>query len=167
MMSWYFSFWVSFKALSSPWKFLDDVMVFQFLSFVQGTVKPFFHRNPKWKPNKISMKHSSWQGQGSPLLHIIRYTVHRREIIVRGQSYFSRLPKFWPPIPLSARRVCTPRLCCGGRTDSPDGEGDGGSLNILEDERNSIALLQWSLYAVHYTVTVHISLPCSIPLWNE
>jgi hypothetical protein len=22
--------------------------------------------------------------------------------------------------------VCTPRLCCGGRTDSPGGEGDGG-----------------------------------------
>ncbi len=44
----------------------------------------------------------------------------RREIItVRGQSYFSRLPKYWPPIPFSARRVCTPRLCCGGRTDSP------------------------------------------------
>ncbi len=32
-----------------------------------------------------------------------------------------------PPIPLSARRVCTPRLCCGGKTDSPGGEGDGGS----------------------------------------
>ncbi len=27
---------------------------------------------------------------------------------VRGQSYFSRLPKYWPPIPLSARRVCPP-----------------------------------------------------------
>ncbi len=49
------------------------------------------------------------------------------EIIVRGQSYFSRLPKYWPPIPLSARRVCTPRLCCGGRTDSAGG-GDGGSI---------------------------------------
>ncbi len=47
----------------------------------------------------------------------------RREIIVRGQSYFSRLPKYWTPIPLSARRVCTPR-----RTDSPGGEGDGGSI---------------------------------------
>ncbi len=27
---------------------------------------------------------------------------------VRGQSYFSRLPKYWPPIPLSTRRVCPP-----------------------------------------------------------
>jgi hypothetical protein len=27
---------------------------------------------------------------------------------VRGQSYFSRLPKYWLPIPLSARRVCPP-----------------------------------------------------------
>ncbi len=47
---------------------------------------------------------------------------------VRGQSYFSRLPKYWPPIPLSARWVCTPCLCCGGRTDLPGGEGDGGSI---------------------------------------
>ena len=48
---------------------------------------------------------------------------------VRGQSYFYRLPKYWTPIPLSARRVCTPRLCCGGGgTDSTGGEGDGGSI---------------------------------------
>ncbi len=33
-----------------------------------------------------------------------------------------------PPIPLSPWRVCTPRLCNGGRTDSPGGEGDGGSI---------------------------------------
>jgi hypothetical protein len=33
----------------------------------------------------------------------------RREIItVRGQSYVYRLPKYWPPTPLSARRVCRP-----------------------------------------------------------
>ncbi len=47
---------------------------------------------------------------------------------VRGQSYFSRPPKYWPPIPLSARRVRTPRLWGGGRKDSPGGEGDGGSI---------------------------------------
>jgi hypothetical protein len=38
------------------------------------------------------------------------------------------LPKYGPPTPLSARRVCTPRLCCGGRTHSPGGEGGGGSI---------------------------------------
>ncbi len=47
-----------------------------------------------------------------------------------------------PPIPLSARRVCTPRFCCGGRTDSPGGRRGGWGVNILEDERNRIALLQ-------------------------
>ncbi len=52
----------------------------------------------------------------------------RREIITRGQSYSSRIPQYWPPIPLSAGRMCTPRLCCGGRTNSPGGEGDGGSI---------------------------------------
>ncbi len=60
--------------------------------------------------------------------HVKLDRYRRREIIVRGQSYFSRLPKYWPPIPISARRVCTPCLCCGGRTDSPGGEGDGGSI---------------------------------------
>ncbi len=63
------------------------------------------------------------------LLSSQRVCPPRRETItVRGQSYFSRLPKYWPPTPLSARRVCTNRLCCGGRTDSPGGEGDGGSI---------------------------------------
>ncbi len=57
---------------------------------------------------------------------------YRREIItVRGKSYVSRLPKYWPPTPLSARWVCTPRLCWGGgggRTHSPGGEGGGESI---------------------------------------
>ncbi len=66
---------------------------------------------------------------------------NRREIIVRGQSYFSRLPKYWPPIPLSARRV---RNKGGGYTLA--GRRGGWGVNILEDERNRIALLQWSLF---------------------
>jgi hypothetical protein len=78
---------------------------------------------------------------GSELRNSVWYWLHRREIIVRGQSYFSRLPKCWPPIPLSARRVWTPRLCCAGR--------GGWGVNILEDERNRIALLQWYLYGLH------------------
>ncbi len=47
---------------------------------------------------------------------------------VRGQSYFSRLPKYWPPIPLSARRVCPPPATKVGVTHSPGGVGDGGSI---------------------------------------
>jgi hypothetical protein len=68
----------------------------------------------------------------------------RREIItVRGQSYFSRLPKskILTPFPLSARRVYAPRLFCGGE-DRLAGRRGGWGVNILEDERNRIALLQ-------------------------
>jgi len=52
----------------------------------------------------------------------------RREIItVRGQSYVSRLPKDWPPTPLSARRVCPPPPTKAGGTHSPGREeGVGG-----------------------------------------
>jgi hypothetical protein len=56
----------------------------------------------------------------------IKETPHRREIISRGQSYFSRLPKYWPPIPLSARQVCPPPTTKAGGTHSPGGEGIGG-----------------------------------------
>jgi hypothetical protein len=75
------------------------------------------------------------------------YNFLRREIIVRGQSYFSRLPKYWPPISLSARRVCSvypPPLLRG--EDRLAGRRGGWGVNILEDERNRIAPLQWSLY---------------------
>jgi hypothetical protein len=54
--------------------------------------------------------------------------VNRREIILRGQSYISRLPKYWPPIPLSARRVCPPPATKAVGTHSPGGEGDGRSI---------------------------------------
>ncbi len=57
----------------------------------------------------------------------------RREIIVRGQSYFSRLPKYW------------------------------WGVNILEDERNRIALLQWSLYGsgIYYCCTCAYDYICA------
>jgi hypothetical protein len=43
------------------------------------------------------------------------------------------------PIPLTARRVCTTRLWCGGRTHWLGGEG-GGGVNILEGARHSSVL---------------------------
>ncbi len=84
------------------------------------------------------------------------HSIIRREIIVRGQSYFSRLLKYWPPIPLSTWRVCPPPATKAGGTHSPGGEGDGG-VNILEDERNRIALLQWSLYGIISLRSVHVT----------
>jgi hypothetical protein len=49
---------------------------------------------------------------------------------VRGQSYFSRLPKYWPPTP-SPPGECVlplPPPTKAGVTHSPGGEGDGGSI---------------------------------------
>ncbi len=48
---------------------------------------------------------------------------------VRGQSHFSRLPKYWPPPSPSPPGECVPpAFVAGGRTDSPGGEGEGGSI---------------------------------------
>ena len=48
---------------------------------------------------------------------------HREIIIVRGQFYVSRLPKYWPPTPSLPRRVCPPPPTKAGGTQSPGGEG--------------------------------------------
>jgi hypothetical protein len=67
--------------------------------------------------------------QSSVWLAVSRqHRVHIWYFTVRGQSFFSRLPKYWPPIPLSARRVCPPPATKAGGTHSPGGEGDGGSI---------------------------------------
>ena len=48
---------------------------------------------------------------------------------VRGQSYFSRLPRYWPPIPSPpGESVLPPHGGGEGGTHSPGGEGDGGSI---------------------------------------
>ncbi len=46
----------------------------------------------------------------------------------RVQSCVLRLPKYWPPTPLSTRRVCPPPATEAGGTHSPGGEGGGGSI---------------------------------------
>ncbi len=50
----------------------------------------------------------------------------RREVVtVRGRSYFSRLPKYWPPSPSPPGESVLPRNKGGGYTL---GEGSGGSI---------------------------------------
>ncbi len=51
-----------------------------------------------------------------------------------------------PHPPLRPASMSSPRNK-GGGTHSPRGEGDGGGVNILEDERNRIALLQQNIYS--------------------
>ncbi len=65
----------------------------------------------------------------------------KRIDIGRVQSCVLRLPKYWPPTPLSTRQVCPPPATKAEGTHSPGGEG-GGGVNILEDERHRIGLLQ-------------------------
>jgi hypothetical protein len=77
----------------------------------------------------------------------------RREIIpVRGQSYVFRLPKCWPPPPHPPLRPGSvyPPLCCGGRTDSLGGEGDGGGSTFwktrdigLPSDSNNLSTIIW------------------------
>jgi hypothetical protein len=69
--------------------------------------------------------------------------VERREIIiVRGQAYVSRLPKYWPPPP-------SPPGECVLHLQQSRGDSGGGhtrraerGVNILEDARHRIGLLQ-------------------------
>ncbi len=66
----------------------------------------------------------------------------RREIIVRLQSYFSRLPNIDPPSPLRPASLSSPRNKGGGTPYTVAGRRGGWGVNILEGERNRIALLQ-------------------------
>ncbi len=59
---------------------------------------------------------------------------------VRGQSYFSRLPKYWPPSPSPSGECVPPAIVAGGGQTRRAERGLG--VNILEDERNRFALLQ-------------------------
>jgi hypothetical protein len=59
-----------------------------------------------WRHNlNVSLIFSAWAYTSKNE----RYRAQSTYFTVRGQSYFSRLPKYWPPIPLSARRVCPQR----------------------------------------------------------
>jgi hypothetical protein len=57
------------------------------------------------------------------------------------------------PHPLTARRVCTPRIWCGGRIHSLGGEGVGGGVKSSEDARHCSVL-----YICKYFVASEVTL---------
>ncbi len=60
----------------------------------------------RWRAEASDADHDRTSGDMKKCKY---YADNRREIItVRGQSYVSRLPKYWPPTPLSTRRDCPP-----------------------------------------------------------
>ncbi len=117
-----------------------------FFPYFNRTLFKSQHKTYSCMPPNVYVLRLSHDKNYHKMQKFLVFAAKRREIIVRGQSYFSRLPKYWPPIPLSARRVCPPPATKAEVTHSPGGDG-GRGVNILEDERNRIALLQWSLYA--------------------
>ncbi len=83
-------------------------------------------------------------------------SLQRRELItVRGQTYVLRLPKSWPPTPLSARWVC-----CGGSKHSLGGEGGGGSIFWkTQDTALYSAYIESSLVYSLYDRILYVLLP--------
>ncbi len=70
------------------------------------------------------------------------WCIQRGFDIGRVQSCVLRLPKYWPPTPLSARRVCPPPATKAG--DTLTGRRGGWRVNILEDERHRIVMPSYS-----------------------
>ncbi len=67
--------------------------------------------------------------------------------LCRVQSSVWRLPLYWPPSPLSTKRVCPPPAPkVGGNTLA--GWWGGWGVNILEDARHRIGLFQYNLSTV-------------------
>ncbi len=77
-------------------------------------------------------------------------TTTQSTYICRVQSCVWRLPKYWPPTPLSTQRVCPPpkpraRVYC---THSPGGGGGDGGVIILKDARHWIGLVVYSIISL-------------------
>jgi hypothetical protein len=65
--------------------------------------------------------------------------------------------KILTPHPLTARRVCTPRLLCGGRTHSLGGEGVG--VNILEKARHCSVLYVCKYFVLTPVQVLYVNAP--------
>ncbi len=72
----------------------------------------------------------------------IQYTAPVERLYCKRPILCLASSKILTPHPLTAPQVCTPRLWCGGSTQSHSlgGEGGGGSINILEGAKHSSVL---------------------------
>jgi hypothetical protein len=144
------TFWRTFNhdgKISTAWKGLGNRI---------HPLTPFTLSTPMKSKVRVLAQHGGppgWQvwfcmcWTAVPPAFSVLYRLPRHELpqstyfTVRGQSYFSRLPKYWPPHPpLRPASVSSPRNKGGGYTVA--GRRVGWGVNILEDERNRIALLQ-------------------------
>ncbi len=94
-------------------------------------------RKTKKKDRKVASIAVSAAGRG--LFQPYRDYYCKRPILCLASS---KILTPHPPLRPASMLCIPPRLCCGGRTHSPGGEGDGGGVNILEDARHRIVLLQ-------------------------
>jgi hypothetical protein len=89
-----------------------------------------FHHEGKIRPG--------WWGLGvhaHPLsLHLPSPVKLQCTLKLSGQTLFHLYPYMY-----SVVSMCTPRLCCGGRTHSPGGEGGGGSI-VLKTQDTALYL---------------------------
>jgi len=133
---------------------LDEVLRLSAGYEMRQDVLPIFWSCSTWHVNKlIVMQGSSHQLQNMTRIsngvywHIQDILDTQRWVQITEYIFYCKRAilflsssKILTPSPSPPGECVPPRLCCGGRTDSPGGEGDGG-VNILEDERNRIALL--------------------------
>jgi hypothetical protein len=91
----------------------------------------------------------------SPRFFAVVFIVFPTKYLCRVQSYVWRLPKYWPPIPLSTQRVCPPPAPKAGGTHSPGGEGRGGSIFWKTPD---MGLASYSIISLRFSPSLPLSL---------
>ncbi len=135
----------SFLDVYADWEKLNQ-MPFRLHTLIEAYVIPriliFQVGKLNWNPRTLSLRQKTVHAF-SRFLFAKRPT-HKVLAYVEYRTVSAwRLRKYWPPIPLSNQRVCpTPAPRGGGGYTARWG---GGGVNILEDARHWIGLLQYNL----------------------